>query len=197
MKLTVGREFLDELEEVKSALSHSIPDGNLEAVLRYCFQKTLAAQGRRKHGAPKSAVTSGPEARPTPEPATSGPEAPPDEPALSTPSADRSRYIPAEVRRRVWTRDGGCCAYVGPNGRRCCSRHQLEFDHQPVPFALGGEATVDTLVLHCRAHNLLLARRFFGDELMSRYCTGIASSQNPHRKDPQPPDVLLSNVLGP
>jgi hypothetical protein len=37
------------------------------------------------------------------------------------------------------------------------------------PVALGGESTADNLRLACSAHNLLAARRIFGDALMDRY----------------------------
>jgi hypothetical protein len=37
----------------------------------------------------------------------------------------------------------------------------VEFDHSPIPFAAGGESTVDNLELRCRAHNRYLADRFF------------------------------------
>src|SRR5262249_3706521 len=42
-----------------------------------------------------------------------------------------------EVRRAVYLRDLGRCAFV-------------EFDHYPIPFAAGGRATVDNLQLRCR-----------------------------------------------
>jgi 5-methylcytosine-specific restriction endonuclease McrA len=64
----------------------------------------------------------------------------------------RSRYIPAAVRRAVWARDGGQCAFVAANGRRCPERGFLEFHHVE-PYAAGGAATVDNIQLRCRSHN--------------------------------------------
>jgi hypothetical protein len=72
-----------------------------------------------------------------------------------------SRYIPAAVRRAVWERDGGCCAFVGSNGQRCAERGRLEYHHR-VPFAEGGKATIENLALACTAHNRYDAERFFG-----------------------------------
>lgn len=66
-------------------------------------------------------------------------------------SARHSRHIPAEVRRAVWTRDGGQCAFNGARGR-CHERGALEFHHVR-PFADGGPATVENIELRCRAHN--------------------------------------------
>jgi hypothetical protein len=62
-----------------------------------------------------------------------------------------SRHIPAAVKRSVWERDEGRCAFVGSAGR-CGERHFLEF-HHVVPFADGGAATPDNIQVRCRAHN--------------------------------------------
>ncbi len=174
VKLTVGSEFIDELAEVKSALSHLVPDGNLEAVMRVCFQKTLELCAQRKHGARRSGersrrlgrseVSTEPETVPAPAPIA----------ATTAPPRERKgrrvldRYIPAEVRRAVWKRDGGRCAFVGKDGKRCGSKHQLEFDHLQ-PHARGGPPTVGNLALHCRAHNLHRARKHFGAELLAKF----------------------------
>lgn len=66
-------------------------------------------------------------------------------------SVPDSRHLPAGVRRVVWTRDGGQCAFIGRRGR-CSERGQLEFHHVR-PFAEGGPATVENIELRCRAHN--------------------------------------------
>ena len=57
------------------------------------------------------------------------------------------------------------------NGEVCGSTHRLQFDHIR-PVALGGESTAANLRLACAAHNLLAARRVFGDRLMDRYAPG-------------------------
>jgi 5-methylcytosine-specific restriction endonuclease McrA len=64
------------------------------------------------------------------------------------------------VKRDVWARDAGQCAFVGTNGR-CAERGFLEF-HHAVPFAAGGSATTDNIQLRCRAHNSYEAELFFG-----------------------------------
>ncbi|MBI4060205.1 MAG: HNH endonuclease [Elusimicrobia bacterium] len=69
----------------------------------------------------------------------------------------RTRKIPKWIRRRVWKRDHGRCAYKAPDGRRCASRRALEFDHVR-PWALGGGSNDPSNVrLLCRAHNGLMA----------------------------------------
>jgi hypothetical protein len=52
------------------------------------------------------------------------------------------------VRRRVWRRDEGQCAFVGTQGR--CTEHGfLEF-HHVVPYADGGDSVFENLELRCR-----------------------------------------------
>ncbi|HEU4365737.1 MAG TPA: HNH endonuclease signature motif containing protein, partial [Candidatus Krumholzibacteria bacterium] len=73
----------------------------------------------------------------------------------------RSRYIAAAVRDKVFTRDEGLCTFVGPDGRRCASRHALQIDHVK-PVARGGASTADNLRLLCAHHNRLEAERLMG-----------------------------------
>ena len=72
-----------------------------------------------------------------------------------------SRHIAAEVKRAVWQRDQGRCAFVSASGARCTERGQLEFDHIQ-PHADGGGGTVDNVRLLCRRHNQYAAQQFFG-----------------------------------
>jgi len=85
-------------------------------------------------------------------------------PRVSTASATRSRHIPAAVRRAVWRRDAGRCAFVGTTGR-CGETAFLEFHHVE-PYAAGGVTSVENIELRCRAHNLHEAKLFFGTDLV-------------------------------
>ena len=78
-----------------------------------------------------------------------------------------SRHIPAEVKRVVWLRDLGRCAFVSPSGHRCAERGFVEFHHVQ-PFAAGGEATVDNVELRCRRHNAHEAALYFGRRKANR-----------------------------
>lgn len=75
-------------------------------------------------------------------------------------SARHSRPIPAAVRRVVWTRDGGQCAFIGSHGR-CSERAFLEYHHL-VPFAAGGSTSAENIELRCQGHNNFEARQVFG-----------------------------------
>jgi 5-methylcytosine-specific restriction endonuclease McrA len=87
--------------------------------------------------------------------------------AVTSPRAARervggSRHIPASVKREVWRRDDGRCAYTGRDGR-CTERSFLEYHHVQ-PYAAGGAATVANIELRCRAHNAYEASLLFGLE---------------------------------
>ena len=84
-----------------------------------------------------------------------------------------SRHIPAAVRRQVWARDEGRCAFVGPNGR-CRETGRLEFHHL-VPFARGGPSTVENVALRCRAHNSHEGEQLFGARQPSSHRLARAS----------------------
>jgi 5-methylcytosine-specific restriction endonuclease McrA len=74
---------------------------------------------------------------------------------------DRRRHIPAAVRRTVYDRDGGRCAFVGADGTRCSETRSLEL-HHTTAWSRGGPDDVATMALRCRAHNQHEARRDFG-----------------------------------
>ena len=70
----------------------------------------------------------------------------------------RSRRIPAAVRRDVWERDQGRCAFVSAAGR-CTETGRIEFHHR-VPYADGGESSVANIEIRCTAHNQHEAERW-------------------------------------
>lgn len=78
----------------------------------------------------------------------------------STPPGTRNRHIPAHVKREVWARDGGRCAFIGSHGR-CTETGGLEFHHL-MPFARGGATDVANISLRCRAHNGFESEKVFG-----------------------------------
>ena len=78
------------------------------------------------------------------------------------------RAISAAVRREVWKRDGGCCTWIGIDGRRCASRWKVEIDHV-VPAARGGPPIASNLRLLCANHNAYHAEQTYGREHMARF----------------------------
>jgi 5-methylcytosine-specific restriction endonuclease McrA len=87
------------------------------------------------------------------------------QPRGDRPGTSRTRHVAAGVRRAVWNRDQGRCAFVGAAGR-CSEQSFLEF-HHVTPFADGGATVVDNLQLRCRAHNAYEATLYFGEERLA------------------------------
>lgn len=72
-----------------------------------------------------------------------------------------TRYVPAEVRRRVRAEGNGCCEFVSKTGVRCNQTAHLEIDHVR-PWGKGGSSwDANNLRVLCRAHNRLLGREAF------------------------------------
>jgi len=153
LRVTVDAAFKQELDQLTELLSHKIPRADLEAVLREAVHCAI-----EKHGKRKGAVAPSRERRRKAQPAA---------PATSE-VRQRREPTTAEVRRQVWRRDEGRCAWVGPDGHRCGSRWRVEIDHVE-PAALGGPSTLENLRLACAAHNRLDAERTFGRSFMDRF----------------------------
>ncbi len=135
IQFTVSRETYEQLRRAQDLMKHTLPSGDPAII----FERGLALlvedlQRRRcgKAGRP----------RPAREPRTG------------------SRHIPAAVKRTVWQRDAGRCAFSGVHGR-CTETAFLEY-HHVVPFADGGQSTPCNLELRCRAHNQYEAELWFG-----------------------------------
>ncbi len=130
LRVTVGRQVVEDLEAVRSALSHVLPGATLETILGECVRRTREALERRRRGAGKKT-------------------------SHGTP---RGRHVPAAIRAEVWKRDEGRCTFTGSEGHRCGSTYQLEL-HHILAFALGGPTTVENLTLHCASHNRYVAEK--------------------------------------
>ncbi|ABS27584.1 HNH endonuclease [Anaeromyxobacter sp. Fw109-5] len=164
LRVTIDRGCKEDLETLTALLSHKIPDGDLAAVLREAICCAIETHGKRK-GAVAPQLQRQRKADRDPRPSA--------EPAAPTST------IPAIVRREVWKRDGGRCAWVAPDGRRCDSRWQLELDHIQ-PQALGGPSTVENLRVACKSHNLLHAEQTYGREHMDRFRRGNLAERTGH-----------------
>jgi hypothetical protein len=137
LQLTIAGATHEKLCRVQALGRHVIPSGELAEIFDRALTLLLQDLERRRCGvvtSPRPAVTSVP----------------------------GSRHIPASVKRTVWRRDEGRCAYIGRDGR-CSERGFLEYHHVR-PYAAGGTATAANIELRCRAHNAYEATLFFGLE---------------------------------
>ncbi|MGH7723959.1 MAG: HNH endonuclease [Candidatus Eiseniibacteriota bacterium] len=157
LRLAIAKGTHDKLRYAQELLSHSVPSGDLEAVLDRALDALIGKLESRKFAATRKAV---PNHRPVARPAAAT-----REPREVSGSA-QSRYVSASVKRAVWKRDQGRCTFVGEGGHRCVARKFLEFDHID-PVARGGSATREGMRLRCRAHNQYEAERVFGGAFMA------------------------------
>ena len=91
IQLTVSRETHDKFRRAQALLRHAVPTGDAVEIFDRALTLLVESLERKRCGET---------ARPRP----------------SRPSTERSRYIPAAVRRAVWRRDGGRCAFEGSSG---------------------------------------------------------------------------------
>jgi hypothetical protein len=90
-------------------------------------------------------------------------------PSETKSSTGETRYIPEKLKRAIWQRDKGRCSYVDPeSGKRCESKHALQYEHI-VPFGRGGKSTFGNLKLLCVSHNQLAAIQAYGPEKMKEF----------------------------
>ena len=166
MKLSIDQSTHDTLTQLQHLLRHQVPDGDLTRIVERAAKLLLSHELKRRFAqtTPRTSrrVTA------SPRPSTSNRQKPDREHAEPTQANTKnSRYIPNEVKREVYARDAGKCAFVGTNGRRCSERGGLEVHHIH-PFARGGRATAENLKLMCRVHNQLLAEHDFRQDLILR-----------------------------
>ena len=157
IKFTASRAMHEKLREAQALLRHQVPSGDVVEIFDQALTLLLAELRRARHAA-------------TPRPRS------------THRTSNGGRYVAAAVKREVWARDGGQCAFVGAAGR-CSERGCLEY-HHVIPFADGGATDAGNLQLRCRAHNAFEAERWSrpGEEDLLRevspiYGAGLATGQ--------------------
>jgi hypothetical protein len=136
IKFTASAAMLAKLRHAQDLLRHAVPNGDAAEI----FDRALAVLVRELEKQ-KFAATERPR-------------------AIPRSRDDASRDVPAAVKRAVWLRDGGQCAFAGNGGHRCEARGFLELHHLS-PYITSGEATVENIALRCRAHNQCESGLFF------------------------------------
>lgn len=127
VQFTANAELHGTLRRAQDLLRHRIPSGDLAQVFELALTALVEKLEKQKFAAT-------------------------DRPRPGRGVASDSRSIPANVKRAVWERDGGRCAFMGKADRRCSETGFLEFHHN-VPYATGGAATAANIALRCRSHN--------------------------------------------
>jgi hypothetical protein len=150
IRFTASAATCEKLRLAQDMLRHAVPTGDTAEIIDRALTVLLAELARRKFAAT-------------------------GRPRASRGTMPGSRDIAAKVRRAVWIRDGGRCAFVSKSARRCNTRAFLEFHHVD-PHGVGGEATVENIQLRCRAHNNYEAESFYGPGMTARRATRPGTS---------------------
>ena len=128
LQVTISAAARERLGQIQDLMRHKLPNGDPAAIVEHALE-VLHAELLKK----KAAEVARPRG------------------ARESVQA-RGRHIPASVRRAVWRRDQGRCAFVGETGRKCGATGPLEFHHVDA-YAHGGQATAANIEMRCRAHN--------------------------------------------
>jgi hypothetical protein len=155
VQFTIGQKTHDKLCRVQALLRREVPTGDPGVIFERALDLLLEKVEKEKLGATPRRGQRTPQAR-------SGRRAYENRIRPGTDnSPGRSRHIPNAVKRTVWRRDAGQCAFVSDAGRRCAERSFLELHHIQ-PYALDGPATAGNISLRCRRHNQYEAELVFG-----------------------------------
>jgi hypothetical protein len=177
VQFTIGQETHDRLRRVQALMRRQIPSGDPAAIfdralrlLEEVERKKLgftAKAGRRGRDVDRNyenRIRSGTDET-LKEVRIPGGSAGTLTGALIDPAlprrVDPSRHVPNGVKRAVWRRDAGQCAFVSDAGHRCTERSFLELHHIQ-PYAMNGPATVSNISLRCRRHNQYEGEAVFG-----------------------------------
>ena len=139
IRFTASAATRDKLKVAQDLLRHALPSGDVAAIFDRALSELIEAHSRRKMAVVRK----------------------PEKVRAIRPAVEGSRNVAAGIKRVVWARDGGGCAFVSASGRRCSERGFLEYHHVE-PYAVGGQATIANIQLRCRAHNGYEADVFFG-----------------------------------
>ena len=139
IRFTASASTREKLRHAQDLLAHAVPSGDLDTVFGRSLTLLVEDLTRKRFAAV-------------------------ERPHDSHDGRDHSgsgKRIPAAVRREVYGRDGGRCAFIARGGRRCNDRRFIEF-HHVLPVSVGGKSTVENIQLRCRAHNGHEVDLFFG-----------------------------------
>jgi hypothetical protein len=170
VQFTIGQDTHDRLRRVQALLRRQVPDGDTAAIFDRALrlleeaEKTKRGFGTKPAPRPRASRPRNYEnrIRPGTDKTASDETRNAGEPHnREMTDRDRSRYIPAAVKRAVWWRDAGQCAFVSDSGHRCTERSFLELHHIQ-PYAMKGPATLNNISLRCRRHNQYEGEVVFG-----------------------------------
>jgi hypothetical protein len=168
IRFTARAATREKLQLASDLLRHTVPDGDVAEIIDRALTVLLEDLAKKRFAATVRPASETRQVR-----------------GVTT----RTRHVPAKVKRGVWLRDGGRCAFVSKGSRRCREGGFLEFHHVR-PYAAGGEATVENIELRCRAHNGYEAELFYGRRF-------VAATERGVEQDVRFSDTSGGSELGP
>jgi hypothetical protein len=138
IRFTANKALMEKFEKIRNLLGYQLSDQQFASLFEELADLALKKLEPKKEVSPTLAKVS------------------------------ETRYIPAKVKRVVWHRDSGRCTHVDPQGKRCESKHALQYEHV-IPFAKGGKTSVENLKLLCPAHNQLASIQAYGLQKMQKF----------------------------
>jgi 5-methylcytosine-specific restriction endonuclease McrA len=145
IQFTGSRQVRDKLRQAQDLLRHRVRNPDLAAVIEKGLDALISNLLEERFAAGRK----------------------PRRGQVLAPVFSTSRDIPDPIKRAVYERDGGRCAFISDDGRRCCETGGLEFDHID-GFAQTHVHDVDRIRLLCRAHNQHAADQLYGRVFMER-----------------------------
>ena len=150
IQMTVDKNLLDKINYLKSLISHENINPNYNDLLGMALDAAIEKKEKKKGlftqkqiakecNLPE--VNSEKPLRKTSEPLTQG-----------FVVRENSRYISRKVKKIVFNKANHQCEFIHPDGSRCNSTFQLQFDHIKA-FSRGGSSSQDNIQLLCRVHN--------------------------------------------
>ncbi len=160
-RFSADRNFKEKFERLAEVLGVENPLKHMAEILERAVDISLEKKDpkrKRERRLERQRAKAAPRAQSRPDEISTRPE-----------RKDRaeSRYIPSEVRERVFERAGHQCQYRSANGTRCSARTRLEIEHVR-PFAIYRSHEERFLRALCSRHNRFQAERVYGAEFIQK-----------------------------
>jgi len=138
--MTVDREYVELLAEMRADLSHKMPGAADFEILKECMREARKARQKRK------GIVDKPRAD----------------------KVGKNGKISQSVRRVVQERDDGRCQWPSEDGGICGSTYRVQFHHKQDRGG-GGAVTPENVIQLCEKHNLLAAEMSWGEQHMAKF----------------------------
>lgn len=163
LQVTVCKTLLGKIEKLKALISHENLNPSYNEVLQLAFDAALEQIEKKKGLSERKLASSDSRSSTTQNEhialtkSEDSKENPQDNKtstrSFSIKSSDkRSRYISRKVKSIVFNRSQNQCEHINPDGERCQSKFQLQFDHI-IAYSRQGGAELDNIQHLCRVHN--------------------------------------------